>query len=121
MLGNNKPALRDHFAIGCVLSTSALLIIIMLTPIFFTIDNSWKRDVLLTSYLDSKLDQVGLDMFKVTLSYLTVYDLLDYVSFYPDAISNLAEEQLNKHRIIVKRVMKSLPSALQFKLNTIEF
>jgi hypothetical protein len=72
--------------------------------IYFTIDPSWHLDTQLIAVLDSKLELVGPDIFKVILSYLSVFDLLELASFYPNAISKYVEELLLKHEIIVQRM-----------------
>ena len=88
--------------------------------ISFTIDPSYNTNMSLMSFLDEKLEKVGQDTFKVMLSYLNVFDLLELVSYYQDPISKLAEELLLKHQITVRRVMKSFTSQ-GVVINTINF
>lgn len=70
----------------------------------FTIDSSWKADPALMSYLEEKLELVGLDIFRYTLNYLSVFDLLELVDYSPGPISRLAEDLLLRQEITVKRM-----------------
>lgn len=47
---------------------------------------------------------MGLHTFKVMLSYLPDYDLVNSVSYFPDVTSRVAEELLRKRQIIVRRI-----------------
>lgn len=86
-------------------STGALLITTTTLTTFLIYSDYRPTINLHTSSLARKLVNMGPDIFKVTLNYLGVFDLLNLLLSSNDQyISNNVEERLNRHQITVKKM-----------------